>query len=938
MTIHMFNDWPSIKDAARQSIIDRCLPDEYSTRLDFEIAEIEKQGANAYWVGISNKKYTKNPNNLLLPWLVGMVENDPLVERKDPMLCTIRASDVKRYISEHGSMPSDFIKDQDMPDIDLDCLPDARDPIKEYAISRYNLEGSKEGFGPVCSVGTWQTYKFKSAIIDASRALAAAELQDVYALTTNLPDTTDAMLEGGYATCKGKIVGDNNIETECNFKHNGTVCPKCGSVDTETPTLGQIFAENENLVEFYKKYPKVIDVAANLVGRVSNLGTHSGAIIIADRDLFGSIPLSKSGSSGYWKTLWTEGRNTQLSKFGFCKWDILGLKTLQYVFVCSKLIEQNRGIYFGENVSGWDDIDPTQNRAGHYFDGNGNKCYIDLNDEHALSLANRQLTDAIFQFDTDLAKSILANGVRNFNDLMLLNAMGHPGPMASIPEAMANRDDAKGLWKDKLHPLIYEVLKDTYGVIVYQEQLQAIWQIIAGFTAPEAQEARKAVAKKWTHKLKPIKAKWLEGAGKVLGKEEAETWWTKMETFGRYAFNKSHSVSYCLVALRCLWLKAHFAPEYWAAVMSDCHPDKLPRYMSVARAEEWQPTDITYSGKFKPAKRANGVQFGTLNINRLTSNYTVTGDVVNQGLIGISGIGEKAAATFEGEGEFKSIDHFIYPNLDNDLIQHKIKNGELGKDIDKITGQSEDSNRKVKGTIERLVKLNAFSHLPGHQNMKALWLYYQCHYASDTAIRKQIQKELLLAEGWDDAAILKERQNQIKSYKEIYPKRTKIPAKVEKWQPPTPVITLEKINKLYPDDYSQAEKLEFQKQLLGYYLDSPLELFELRGGYTIKNAISSGVEGEEAMLEVMVTQIDFATTKPKNNSPGSQYAKLTATDGIQSALIFMWNNELSKQDPSNLLPGCGLRMRVKFDKERHTFTVARGTNLIKLRLKDPINA
>jgi DNA polymerase III alpha subunit len=147
-------------------------------------------------------------------------------------------------------------------------------------------------------------------------------------------------------------------------------------------------------------------------------------------------------------------------------------------------------------------------------------------------------------------------------------------------------------------------------------------------------------------------------------------------------------------------------------------------------------------------------------------------------------------------------------------------------------------------------------------------------------------------------------------------------------------ITLEKINKLYPDDYSQAEKLEFQKQLLGYYLDSPLELFELRGGYTIKNAISSGVEGEEAMLEVMVTQIDFATTRPKNNSPGSQYAKLTVTDGIQNTLIFMWNNELSKQDPSNLLPGCGLRMRVKFDKERHTFTVARSTNLIKLRLKD----
>lgn len=134
--------------------------------------------------------------------------------------------------------------------------------------------------------------------------------------------------------------------------------------------------------------------------------------------------------------------------------------------------------------------------------------------------------------------SILSNGVRNFNDLMLLNAMGHPGPMQSIPEAMENRDDTHARWKLRLHPEIAEILKDTYGVIVYQEQLQALWQRLAGFTAPEAQEARKAVAKKWTHKLKPIKQKWIDGSTKILGAAEAEEYWSKMESFGRYAFNK----------------------------------------------------------------------------------------------------------------------------------------------------------------------------------------------------------------------------------------------------------------------------------------------------------------------------------------------------------------------------------------------------------------
>jgi hypothetical protein len=111
----------------------------------------------------------------------------------------------------------------------------------------------------------------------------------------------------------------------------------------------------------------------------------------------------------------------------------------------------------------------------------------------------------------------------------------------SIPEAVANRDDETGAWKERLrrvHPILLEILQDTYGVIVWQEQIAAIWQRLAGFTSPEAQEARKAVAKKWTHKLKPIGDKWIEGASKTIGKEQAEAWWEKMVTFGRYAFNK----------------------------------------------------------------------------------------------------------------------------------------------------------------------------------------------------------------------------------------------------------------------------------------------------------------------------------------------------------------------------------------------------------------
>lgn len=111
----------------------------------------------------------------------------------------------------------------------------------------------------------------------------------------------------------------------------------------------------------------------------------------------------------------------------------------------------------------------------------------------------------------------------------------------SIPEAIANRDDETGAWKERLkrtHPAFYDILKDTYGIILYQEQLAALWQQLAGFTSPEAQDARKAVAKKWTFKLKPIEKKWLEGASKTIGIQAAKEWWDKMVTFGRYAFNR----------------------------------------------------------------------------------------------------------------------------------------------------------------------------------------------------------------------------------------------------------------------------------------------------------------------------------------------------------------------------------------------------------------
>lgn len=1305
--------WEDIISRAEIALSERKLDEIYEERLRFEIREVEKQGANLRWINYFNEniKFDSNPNQLVLPWLLGMVESDPIADRNEPMLNTVKAFRIKEFKTKHGAIPSDLIKDADMPDIDLDCLPEARDPIKEFAAKKYGMN-IDDGYGPVCSVGTWQTYKFKQAIIDACTGTGFVDKYEAYELTTGLPDDVDQLKDGGTSTCKGRVTDhETGKDSECGTVHGLAKCPNCDSPDTEGPTLGKLLAEHEQLNAFAKRHKEVVYYAVQLIGRVRNMGMHAGALIIADRTLYGNIPMAKVSADGPWRTMWSEGRNTQLSKFGYIKWDILGLKTLKYIFECCKLIEQNRGISFGErkdpdsdlnhqsqvlldesappSMSGWDDIDPTQSRAGHFFDANDDKHYIDLNDPHALRLANEQKTDGVFQFDTDLAKSILSNGVQNFEDLMLFNAMGHPGPMASIPDAVKNRDDKRDTWKKLLYPAILEILKDTYGVIVYQEQLQAIWQAMAGFTAPEAQEARKAVAKKWAHKLKPIREKWLAGASRTMTPEEADEWWAKMETFGRYAFNRclakgtivtdivgesrpieestgmvlesskgpdviknvhfcgyepvyrvifsngvseivtdghkyftdngfvelrylssshaikyvsegmtngeiskinrsrrtidrelvcsgrilqednrinreeghftshryesnrkiwcekkfqnekpkmsgallfgyldsrsmllagisdgrwicksqkrncttpagmgrsrfgaaihgifrlsectkgkkkeewenflrskigsvkseidhqitgirnnpekdtqrdfpritlyggfregvhgwrwdggdefqgisdgwvrfefglsvgsaepdikqyadtqcqqtiarqeygefrqigldwfqsmptdskldvseektsdvaeiaygriyiesieyegvqpiyspemlssthdyaiasghpiaanSHAVSYCLVAHRCLWLKAHFAPEWWAAVMSDCNAKKLVRYMGIARSEKWEPTEITYSGNSASVPETHGVRFGTLNLLNMTKRFTVTENVVNQGLIGIKGIGDTAAEKYEGRGEYTDIDDFI-----------------------------EQMGGKDKSSIERFIKLGSFQNMPGHENARATWMWYQYKYCSGkdiTQMRKEVKTQLLEREDWNEQTIKVERERMIAEYRRQYPNRRKIPDKFHNWKP-KPNDRRERVMALFEDDFPLAEVLEFEKSYLGYYLHSPLELYVCSGGGTIEEAKAAGRIGDECKLEVVIVDIDFGLTKTKN-----EFARIVVSDGIQQALVMMWSNEMAIQDANNLMVDTGVQMYVDYDEQRNSFSLCRGEIIIRM--------
>jgi DNA polymerase III alpha subunit len=513
-------------------------------------------------------------------------------------------------------------------------------------------------------------------------------------------------------------------------------------------------------------------------------------------------------------------------------------------------------------------MDPEEDRAGWEILADGSKHPISFKDDLAIQMAHERKTETIFQFETDLAKSILQKGgVKNFDDLVIYTSLGRPGPLPLVDEYVARRDGIGTETEED--PRIDKMLNDTYGIIVFQEQLSRFFAEICGFTIPEAEAARKAVAKKWAEKLAKIKDKMIAGATKTIGHDKAIEWWGKIESFARYCFNRSHAIAYIIISYRCLWLKSHYPAEWWAAVMSNCKPDKLIKYMGIARGE--------------------GVKFGAINFRKLGESFTVSGDTVTAGLRSIKGIGAKAAKKIRGNRSVNTIDEFI---------------NETGKS---------------KIVFERLIKLGAFDEV--HPNRKALWRWYLYKYGTCQEARK-VKAEVNEKFAWKEDAILAERERRIKAYFKQYPKRKKLPKSLERWKPKiAPALT--QLEEAF-EDYDFLERLELEKQFLGYYWNSPLEVFETEG-HTIGEA---KIDGANGILEVVIED-----TEERRGANG-RFLQLSVTDGVEMARVMVWNSELMMNDEEIFSEGVGIKIRVRWKDQYSSFSIQSGSIVIPLEMKD----
>ncbi len=331
------------------------------------------------------------------------------------------------------------------------------------------------------------------------------------------------------------------------------------------PRLRELAARDERVSQ-------LLDFAQRLEGMVRHASTHAAGVVIANRPLMDYLPLYRAPGG----EVTTQYAMKDVERIGLVKFDFLGLKTLTMMRRTVELIRRK-----GEEVD-----------LGR----------LSLEDKQTYRLLGKGDTTGVFQLESQGMRELLRKlKPSDFRDLVALVALYRPGPLGSgmVEDFIKRRHKKKGI--EYLHPTLKEVLQETYGVIVYQEQVMMAASRLADFSLGEADLLRRAMSKKDPEEMARLRARFVEGAiRKGLERRRAEEIFDLMAKFAEYGFNKSHSAAYALVAYQTAYLKAHYPQEFMAALLtSDMgNSDKVMRYISECREKgiEVLPPDVNRSG------------------------------------------------------------------------------------------------------------------------------------------------------------------------------------------------------------------------------------------------------------------------------------------------------------------------------------------------------
>jgi DNA polymerase-3 subunit alpha len=382
-------------------------------------------------------------------------------------------------------------------------------------------------------------------------------------------------------------------------------------------SLAQAIAGEPKLQAFRDEDPVVaraFDIAMRLEGLTRHASTHAAGIVIGDRPLSELVPMYRDPKSDMpvtqFNMKWVEPA-------GLVKFDFLGLKTLTVLDLAVKLLKRH-GV----------DVD---------------LATLPLDDKASFEMLSRGDVVGVFQVESQgMRRALVDMRPDRFEDIIALVALYRPGPMANIPTYCARKHGDEEA--EYLHPMLEPILKETFGVIIYQEQVMQIAQVMAGYSLGEADLLRRAMGKKIRKEMEQQRERFISGAvERGIAKGQADTIFELLAKFADYGFNKSHAAAYALVSYQTAYMKAHYPVEFIAASMTlDMNnTDKL--------------------SEFRAEAQKLGIKVEPPNINRSGATFEVAGDTIFYALAALKGVGAQAVDMIveaRGDRAFTSLADF----------------------------------------------------------------------------------------------------------------------------------------------------------------------------------------------------------------------------------------------------------------------------------------
>lgn len=429
-------------------------------------------------------------------------------------------------------------------------------------------------------------------------------------------------------------------------------------------TLAEAIKTEPRLQQEAKNNPqvaKLLSLSRILEGLNRHASTHAAGVVISDVPLVERVPLCIPKDE-----IVSQYSMNDIQAVGLTKFDFLGLKTLTVIKNALKFIKESNNIDL--------DIDN-----------------LPLDDKQTYELLMRGETDGVFQLESDGMKDIIVNlKPDHIEDVIALIALYRPGPMKMVPEFISRKQGKTQIAYEL--PELEAILKETYGIIVYQEQVMQIAGAIGSYSMAEADTLRKVMSKKKSAEMEKEKPKFLEGAKKQkINENKARKIWEQMETFAEYGFNKSHSTAYAMISYQTAYLKAHYPVAFMAALLTSekDNRDKIIKHMSTCKEM--------------------GINILPPDINESHKDFSISGENIRFGLAAVKNVGEAAIDSIISAREKGKFISFM------DFLSHA--------DLRKI-------NKRV---IESLIKCGSFDSL-GYKR-RQLMQYYEG--AVEEAQRKQ---------------------------------------------------------------------------------------------------------------------------------------------------------------------------------------------------------